>query len=323
MSEPLGRYLLYGATLALAWFAIVSAFATTIVALWTRRVMARLEHAPSAVWFALRVLPGAAAALFVAAIFLPSYWLFEPRDAGEAFNVTLLALAGLAVGALVAAGLRGVAAWHRAALRTRTWMRTARPLALPGTQVPAFELDADAPLLALAGIVRPRLLVTRGLLAALTPEELAACVAHELAHSRSHDNLKRLAMRLMPDVLPFTTAAGVLERRWASSAEHRADRHASAGDAQARWALASALLKVARLTPLTPITEPISALVGGADLASRVSRLLDERPRARRATGAAIWIAAGAAALAATAWVYTPLLYSVHRATELLLRSLP
>src|SRR5262245_56945945 len=76
MSEPIGKYLLYGATLALAWFAIVSAFASAVIALSTTRLMARLEHASSASWFALRVLPAAAAAMFVAAVFLPSYWLF-------------------------------------------------------------------------------------------------------------------------------------------------------------------------------------------------------------------------------------------------------
>src|SRR5881409_498797 len=88
MIEPLDRFVLHGATLALAWFAIVSALASALVALSTTRLTARLEQAPSAVWFALRVLPAAAAALFVTAIFLPSYWLSEPRDAGEAFKVT-------------------------------------------------------------------------------------------------------------------------------------------------------------------------------------------------------------------------------------------
>lgn len=46
------------------------------------------------------------------------------------------------------------------------------------------------------GILRPRLLITRPVLDALTDEELRACVAHELGHSRGWDNLKRLATAL-------------------------------------------------------------------------------------------------------------------------------
>jgi Zn-dependent protease with chaperone function len=202
-------------------------------------------------------------------------------------------------------------------------MRTAKPLTLPGTSLPAFELDADAPLLALAGIVRPRLLVTRGLMAALTRDELTACVAHELAHFRSRDNFKRLAMRLAPDVLPLVGAAEPLEREWASAAEHRADRHASADDPQARCTLASALLKVARLTPpLAPAAEPLSTLVGGGDLASRIGRLLDERASSPRTVRRRLWLAGGLGA-AGAAVVYTPLLYTVHEATEILIRYLP
>src|SRR5206468_11663090 len=60
-------------------------------------------------------------------------------------------------------------------------------------------IDVDAPLMALAGIWRPRLIVARGLVDALTPEELAASVAHEAGHQRSRDNLKRLVMRAVPD----------------------------------------------------------------------------------------------------------------------------
>src|SRR5205823_6090137 len=105
----------------------------------------------------------------------------------------------------------------------------------------------------------------RGLLEALTPEELTAGASHEIAHHRGRDNLKRLAMRGAPDLLHWTPAARALERRWAAAAEHRADATAAiVRSPAARLALASALVKIARLMPVDPpVTDPISTLVGG------------------------------------------------------------
>ena len=158
----------------------------------------------------------------------------------------------------------------------------------------AFEIDGDAPIVALVGILRPRLFITRRVVAALTDEELAASVAHELGHRRALDNLKRLAMRTAPDFLATTSVAGALERRWASASEHVADRSACemaalADRGRARCALASAIVKVARMMPpMAPAAEPICTLVDGGDIASRVRSLLDDgapaaaTPRAHR-----------------------------------------
>src|SRR5262249_21743930 len=178
--------------------------------------------------------------------------------------------------------------------------------------------------IALSGVFRPRLLVTRGLVDALSSAELAASVAHEVGHRRALDNLKRLIMRASPDILIAFPAARVLEQRWASAAEHAADRMAGSG-AAARCALASALVKVARLTPaVPPIAEPISTLIAGGEIASRVQRLLDDRqvPNGRSAT-LPIWIAGFAAVLVPLFLAYTPLLRAVHEATEVLVRTLP
>lgn len=325
MSASLDWFEIRGATLALAWFCLLNVAASVAVALAARPLAASARGRTPIVWFGLRMFPAVAAASFVAAIFLPSYWLYEPRDVIEGFDLLLTIGAGLTAAAALAGVARGVSAWRRAARRTRAWMQTARPLALPGTSMPAFAIDAETPVLALVGVLRPRLLVTRGLLAVLSAEELAASVAHEIGHSRAWDNLKRLAMRSAPDVLPPTAAMHALERRWASSSEHRADHVASDNDPRLRCALASALLKVARLTPPSPpMAEPISTLIGGGDIASRVRRLLDDRTAVSqgRVTRAAGWIA-GLALVLATFVVYAPLLRVVHEATEILVRSLP
>jgi len=320
-----GWFALRGLTLALAWFCLLNVAAGLVVALLAGPLAANARRRTASVWFGLRVFASGAALAFVAGIFLPSYWLYEPRDVIEGFDVLLTAGALVTCLAVVAGVVRGVSAWRSAAGRTSAWMRRARPLSLPGTNIPAFEIDAEAPVLALVGVLRPRMLVTRGLLDVLTREELAVAVAHEIGHSQAQDNLKRLVMRSVPDVLPVNAAMRALERRWAASSEDRADRAAGEHDPRARCALASALLKVARLTPpVTPISEPICTLMGGGDIASRVRRLLDDRTAGsagtvRRTAG---WTAA-LAAVAAIGVAYTPLLRVVHEATELLVRSLP
>jgi Zn-dependent protease with chaperone function len=313
------QYLLRGAIIALAWLAVVNLGATAAVALAARRRAA----APPSIWLALRLLPSAASLLFVAVLSVPSYWRYEPQNPAEGVDVTLAALAIASVAILAAGAARGLASWCRASRRTRAWIRSGRPIALAGTSIAAYEVPIEMPMMALAGVFRPRLLVTRGVLEALTADELRASVAHEVGHWRAGDNLKRLAMRAAPDLLFATRAASSLESRWAAAAEHAADRRACA-DADSRYALAAALVKVAKLTPPpTPLAEPISTLFDGGDLVSRVRRLLDDpEPFAPRRGGWSAALAALAAAVA-LAVLYTPLLRAVHEATEILVNTLP
>jgi Zn-dependent protease with chaperone function len=324
MTAPL-RYLLHGATLALAWFLIFNLAATLVVAVLAPRLTARATPASPGFWLALRLAPAALSSLFVIAVFLPSYWRYEPREFVEGFDLTLTTLGVLAFAIVVAGAVRGVSASRRAARRTEQWLRAARPLTVPGSAIPAFAIDTLPPVMALVGVFRPRLLITQPVLDALTDEELRAASAHEAGHWRAWDNLKRLAMRAAPDLLSATAAARALERRWVMAAERVADRAAGESGSE-RCALASALVKVARLTPPTAsIAEPISGLLDGGDITARVQRLLDDAPPAetRRRAG---WFAATLAVIipaAALALGYAPLLRVVHAITELLVSTLP
>jgi Zn-dependent protease with chaperone function len=318
-------YVVRGIVLALAWFMIVNVAAGAVAAGVARRSIARDTAKSPAFWLGVRLFPAAAATLFIAAFFLPSYWMYEPREFAEGFDVTLTSLAAGALIVVAAAGARGIVAWRRAARRTEAWMRAARPVALGHRGVVAFAIDDEAPMMALVGVLRPRLLVTRGLLAALTGEELDASVAHEIGHWRAWDNLKRLGMRAAPDLLAVTSSAHAIERRWAAAAEQAADRRAAGDDNHTRCALASALVKVARLMPPpAPVNEPISTLLDGGEIASRVEHLLDDRalaPSARdHSTGRQIVLAIMTVTLVLG---YTPLLQIVHSATEVLVNTLP
>ena len=314
------RYALHGVAIGLVWFTLINMGVAAFAAFAAQRALGRDGTRTAAFWLTLRLLPSLASIGFVIAVFAPSYWQYEPR-AVEDLDVSLVIAALAAALLIVAAGVRGWRAWRGAASRTRAWLRVARPIETTAG-IPAYEVASAAPMMALAGVFRPRLLVTRGVVDLLTSEELQAGIAHEVGHFRARDNLKRLAMRAAPDVLASTRMAASIEARWASAAEHDADC-AGATDNEARCALASALVKVAKLTSLsTPIGEPISTLVDGGEIASRVHRLLDDdAPAAYRG-----WLPRILAALAIVATVavsYTTLLWLVHEATEVIVNTLP
>jgi Zn-dependent protease with chaperone function len=317
-------FVIHGLTLSLVWFFAINAIVTILVSR-AAGYLTRQNHVGApAFWLALRLLPATASCAFVAVFFIPSYWRYEPRELVEGFDATraVVALAGLVLCALGV--VRGTLAWARAGARVRRWLRVAQPIVLADTIVPAYRLDVDQPMMALVGIFRPRLFVTRGTLDALTDDELRAGVAHEIGHRRAADNLKRLAMRAAPDLLSALPAARAIERRWAAASEHLADGRASDGvDAadkrRVRCALASALVKIARLTPScrAPLGEPISTLVDGGDIAARVHRLLDDTPADPRrwpAWAFAATLAGGTAALTS----YAPALRAVHLVTEVI-----
>jgi len=317
-------YFVHGATLGLAWFFAVNVALSVVVALLADHLRR------SASWLlAARLMPAVLSAGFVVGIFLPSYWRLEPRDFAEDLDFTLTILAAGAIAVLATAFGRGAVAWWGASRRARSWTNVGEPLALEGVKFPAFRIEAAEPVMALAGILRPRLIVTRGLIEALTSDELAASLEHEIGHYRAWDNLKRLAMRAAPDVLRWMPAACAIEREWAAASERRADAVASiTGNRQMRLALASALVKVARLMPvITPMNEPISTLVGGGEIAARVQCLIDDSHDrgGNRARCQKVWCAVGATVGVALLGVvaYGPLLEAVHRVTEMLVRELP
>jgi Zn-dependent protease with chaperone function len=311
----------HGATLALVWYLIVNTSACLLVAALSGRALRSGRAHPAGFWITLRLLPSIAALTFVVLLFVPSYWKYEPRTFVEGFDLTLTLAAVAATAVIMTAFARGALAWRSAGRRTRTWMRSATALSLGGP-LPAFAIDAEQPMIALAGVFRPRLLVTSGLIDVLTPTELEATVAHELEHLRARDNLKRLLMRAAPDLLGAFAVAHDIERRWASAAEHRADR-IGGDDPAPRCALASALVKVARLTPpMLPAAEPISALIAGGDIGSRVRTLLADKPADTDRSNAVRYTTLLASA-AASVLVYAPLLRFVHEITEIVVRSVP
>jgi hypothetical protein len=165
-----------------------------------------------------------------------------------------------------------------------------------GVPAPAVHFVArDAPALFCTGVRAPAIVVSRGALRLLDPEELRAALAHELAHLARHDPAASWVVLCARVVMWFNPAFQVVSRALARDAEWLADERAAelGGD---RLALASGLLKLHRATsrgrvpgrtlPLAAaLSEPL-ARVRSRDVELRCRRLLDG-PAERLPFGAA------------------------------------
>jgi len=225
----------------------------------------------------LRLLPAVGASFVTLAVALPAFVLHEPDHESERGGPLILGLALLAF----MVGAQGLVRAWRAWAATRALLRRCGPATgLPVEAGRAVELvDIPDPLAAVVGAWRPRIVAAAGLRAVLSDEEFRQVIAHEAAHWSARDNLKLLLQILSPDALAWLPAGQALTQRWRSAAELDADARASGGDPHKRLALASALLKVARLSSGTPRHSlALSLPVAGGDLEQRVRELLAPLP---------------------------------------------
>jgi Zn-dependent protease with chaperone function len=266
--------------------------------------------------FALRMLPAFFALTASLGVALPIFLWFEERTTTESISVTLAAIAAAGVLLLARGFWRGASAWRSTARLVRDWQRRGRPVSGLAGSMPVLAIEEEFPLVAVAGLLRPRLFVAERVLRECTPSEVAAMVTHECAHVSAFDNVKRLLIRACPDMLG---APLPLERAWAAAAEEAADAAAARLSPSAPLDLAQALIRVARLAaPRAP--ELASAFYLGGSIDARVRLLVD--PPAD--TGVRRWtrfILPGVGALAAIAVVLAA--PSLHAAMEAAVRLLP
>ena len=232
---------------------------------------------------AARLLPSVVGGLVVAGVCVPSYLWLEPEAKVEQVGLRCLVAALLSMASWGIAAGRGL----RAIVLSMRYGRYCRKLGcetrLAGENTRVGVIEGAAGLFALAGIIHPRLVISREVLENLSHQELEAALRHERAHRTSRDNLKRLLLLLVPDVLPFRARllAGLesLERGWAQFTEWAADDRAVGGDASRAVSLAGALVLVARMGVPREASPLMTSLVAdGRDLEARVDRLLGAVP---------------------------------------------
>lgn len=311
--------------LCLAAFFLVHLAAGLVVSLLAPaavRLAGRTEARRAArLLLALRLLPASLAVLVVAGLCVPSYLWLEPKAAVERVGFGFLAAAALGAAAWSVSLARGV----RAAVRSRRYLHHCRSVGveahLPGDPSPVWLVDEAATPLALGGLIRPRLVVSRPVLRALSRRQLAAALRHERAHGAARDNLKRLLILLAPGILPFFHGFESLERGWVRFTEWAADDRAVAGNPRHSLSLAAALVRVARMGALPHPPSLVTSLLGDSlDLSVRVDRLLRATPPAdlpRGTFAACVALASLALACSLAAVVLQPsALYTFHLLLE-------
>lgn len=326
-------YYLLGICLALAALLVMNALisvATTM--LW--RVIEQPAHrwssaARARLLFALRIVPPIGSLVCVMTLLLPAYIAHEPQDSAETVSVKLALLALLSISGIALALWRGLATWRATRRLAADWMLHAEPIQLHGISIPAYKLKHSFPVIAIVGVVRPRLFVATHLIEQLEAEELSAAVLHEKAHLAARDNFKRALMRACGDMLAVVPCGRTLERLWKEASEAAADEYAArVGGSAFALSLAAALIKLARLIPESAKpTLPAGAFLfgeAGTSLESRVQRLtrLAERrtPRHPNVAPAAslirYFLLCCCCALLAVLITQTHILMTIHDAIE-------
>ena len=319
------NYLLRLLCLCFASFFAVNAAAGLLISFLSRAAvrMAGSMRARSATYFllAMRFLPCALGIGAVLALCVPSYLWLEPQASSERIGWACLALALLGAASWLVSFARAGRALSRSVRFDRACQQTAVATRLLGDSANAVIVEKDAPLLALSGILRPRLIVSQVMLRSLSAYELDLALRHEKAHLISGDNLKRLFLLLVPTPIPMIRSFSSIEHSWAKFSEWAADDEAVRGDSQRALTLAAVLLRAARIGAAPKLSFLQTSLCADDhDLSARVERLLrigplPARPYSARslAIGSSLGIAVCAGAL--LAWPAT--LSLVHRLLEL------
>ena len=288
-----GFALALDAALALAWFAFL-----------------RRRSWSSSDLFAMRLAPSVGAALLCATVVLPAFLWCEPAHRREPLGAGLFGLGALAL-LLIGAGVAravGASAATRRLVRRCTAGRRSRAMA-HGVEI----VDVAEPIVAVFGARRPRILAARRVLQSCNPEEFQRIVDHESAHIAAADNLKLALLHSAPDLLAALPLGAAIVSRWKAAAEFDADERAAGADRARRLALASALIKVARLADRR---EPVDAAhvmaVACGDIEERVRRLLGTAPSSPR--GSLRWALIGLAI--ATPVIALPAYGVLHRCIE-------
>lgn len=330
-------YFLLGVSLIFAVLLIVNLVLVIFTSVFWRIMSSRLRrlsiNVRGQVLFGLCILPATVALVVVSVFVIPGYLRHEPAESGEVVSGKLgfIAIAGM-LGVLVAL-YRFLKSWLVTRRLTSNWLRDSVEIRLPGIDLPIRRFRHQFPVIAVVGILSPKMFVAEQVLELLDQKELAAAANHEYGHLRANDNLKWTFVRVCRDLLILPIGKS-MDREWAENAESAADAYAANSGRSTALDLASALVKIARIVPAhTTPAMPAGAFFveeHNADITSRVRRLVhfsSEQYPIRRsrvlglATASYLWIAL-LAILAVLPLLDPGILSSTHDAVELFVHTL-
>ena len=264
-----------GLSVVATWFVVAMLATMAFVWLTTPWMIARARQlSPARRADALlfwRLLPSGIALWIAGLLVAPTFLRHEESGSAEAVPEWMALLSGIALLTVAVKSLYSL----RAMWAVGRHLRHVATRRVPGASADVVETPSGTAFV--AGLLRPRILLSRALVSSLTAQEFEAVVAHERAHIGARDNLKRLALLAAPDWMGLTGRGRQLERAWAQAAELAADDEVAARGPRAAVDLAAALIKAARLstapTAQLELASGMSGMFNGDELAARVTRL--------------------------------------------------
>jgi Zn-dependent protease with chaperone function len=265
-------------TLCFAVLFIVTAVAGVILFPLLRVVVARSNQrrprTTANLIFLVRIVPFLLGLIAAIGLVLPAFLEFEPSATGETPGVLLLLFAGLGTFILSVMLVRCTRILLRTYEVQKEWLRDAQGFS-SYRGLPVYRVDKAGSLLAVTGVFRPRIFISRDVAGVLNGPEFDAALAHELSHVKAGDNLKQLVLKITR-LAGWLNFAGALDAAWVKTSEMAADEGAITRGATA-LDLSSALVKVGRLSMKGPAGAELAAshLVDGCVSATqaRAARL--------------------------------------------------
>jgi len=179
--------------------------------------------------------------------------------------------------------------WYVRWRRIRALVRTGSAVAL-GLPVDTIVCNSSVEP-GVFGIVRPVLILPKGLFERLTPASLDAVIAHELCHLRHRDNFVAAIQMCVETVFWFHPLVWWVGKRMLDERERACDEEVLRTRCQPR-VYADAILRVCRLYVESPL--PCVAGVTGADLKKRIQDIMANRQMSGLSGGRKVLLAAAA-----------------------------
>lgn len=318
-------FALRGLAITLSVFAIAYVLLSLTICLTWRRIR-HLSPQQSIqsfadILFAVRILPLTAAVLVTVILAAPSFWLLEPREIVEPIGGFSLTLGACGLMILTFGFLNTLLALRKASRTISRWVTGAQRV--PSIDpVPVLRIPCARPPMAAVGIFRSAILFSDAAQFALEPGEMRSALNHEMAHVRSHDNLKKLLLHFV--AIPAIREMRELERAWLEASEMAAD-HAAVSSINEALDLAAAVIKLCQMAlPQLSVQLGVASFAhSSADIVNeRIERLIHwtEEPRSNRkhfyrySAGLALGL------IVVLGISYSQLLIGIHVATEWLMR---
>jgi hypothetical protein len=254
--------------------------------------------------YVVRLAPFVLALLITVSFCVPWYLSNETNFAAERIGSLCLLLAAAVSVWYGVSAFGGLRIALRTALFTRACLRDGQGIATSPDETPILTFAGPAHRVALVGLVRPFIFISRSLVedGGLDPLALEVVLDHERSHAIQRDNWKLLSLRCVPRLNLRLSAGSTWMQLWQNAAEWAADEDAVRGNSVRAFQLAETLVffSVHAAARATKIAS--TALVSReADLVTRVERLINRdagsTAQDNRNAAVALWTLLLAAAL--------------------------